>query len=187
MIKPFKFKNPLCNGKFFIFNKDGSVYASRLFFAAEAYAQRQATLKGVDIAVAREWAENVMNTNPVEVTALGSVLYEEDRESFLQNADEICPPYADPSQVYDKEARNTFEVEWYDPSYEEDEDLQHKKATYKADRLEVALNIWHYLHEGQFNIEKVTQLHNGEILNVWKARNPNTYDFELELVVPTTH
>jgi len=176
--------HPRFKRQHFVKNKDGSVYSVFLFYIIEEHGKRNAGKFDGDLEKAFEWTITRYIANPVEIVAVGPVLYEEDRENFLKEATQLVAPYDDPNKVYDKANDHEFKIEYADQVAEDDE-LSVKSLVINADRLEVALALWENTtnKDSEYLLNEVNELHQGEVLNVWQTIHISPYErSELALV-----
>lgn len=181
-----KFSKPIYKRRHVIFAHDGSVHTCLLSYIAEKYAEHCMAKFDGDEQKAIDWVDVVVITNPSELVAFGPQLYVWQREDFEQNTQQLIPPYADTEKVYDPSLNHTFTVEWYDHT-QDGQFLEASKQSFEVDRFEVACAVWECLinSEMEHQIHKVVESHNGVVLNTWKARSPETFDYELTIVQET--
>lgn len=149
-------------------NKDGSVYCVYLFYTLEEYAKRNVDKFDGDLEKALAWTITKYITSPQDIAAIGSILYEEERESFLKQATLLVKAYDDPNRTLNKQDDHEFKIEFTD-AHAETDDAINGSITFEADRLEVALALWNFTASFEHLLDKVTELAQDKIVNVWEA------------------
>ncbi len=183
--------------KQFHFFPDGTVCLSRYGYPTFEYAK--AHLDKFDGDEERALFHAMEKANFAEFDAFVQELYRKDPESFIAKAPVIVGPYKDKTKVYDPEQRNHFKLQFKSPNYDAELDPSldawlDSVVMFKADRLEVAVAIWEHSTNTNFDdssncyhLDRVTEFDKDmKELNVWKARSPQTMDYELVLIDSTT-
>lgn len=169
--------HPRFKKRHFVRNKDGSVYYVYMFYIIEEYVKRNVNKFAGDSEKALEWTIAKYITSPQDIVAVGPMLYEEERESFLKQATLLVSPYDDPNRIFNKQNDHEFKIEFTDPTAES-EDVLTKSLIIKADRFEVALALWENTTNQNFGylLDRITEFDQSQIINVWEAPDTSTFE-----------
>jgi len=189
-------KTEASNRKQFHFLEDGSVCLSTYGFTTFEYMK--ANLDKFDGDENRVLKFVLDKANFDEFNTFVQDLYKKDQAYFIENAPQIAEPYKDPTQVYDRNKKTSFKMEYQkiNPDIDIIPDAEMwvgEEVVIKADRFEVAVALWEHtsnmnfdLSSKGYHLERVTEFDkDNNVLNVWQDRTNNYQDHELVLVSMT--